>query len=59
MQIFNRWGQPVFISDNPTKGWNGTIEDREAGMDVYVYRVGFRTNKNESKVVNGRVSLIR
>lgn len=36
-QIFNRWGQQVFHSNTPGKGWNGMFKSRLQPGDVYVY----------------------
>jgi gliding motility-associated-like protein len=35
--IFNRWGQLVFESDDPTVGWDGSYEGSAAPNGTYVY----------------------
>jgi gliding motility-associated-like protein len=59
MKIFNRWGDLVFVTDNPANGWNGKIDDAEALQDVYVYTASFKTIKNTTEVKTGRLSLVR
>jgi gliding motility-associated-like protein len=40
MQIFNRWGEMVFQSQDPTQGWDGRLSDGSpAPSGVYVVRV--------------------
>lgn len=41
VQIFNRWGEVIFISDDPDKGWNGLREDglpHQVGVYAVVVR---------------------
>ncbi|MGR6088625.1 MAG: PKD domain-containing protein [Arcticibacter sp.] len=59
MKIFNRWGDLVFVTDDPANGWNGKIDDAEALQDVYVYTASFKTIKNTTEVKTGRLSLVR
>ncbi len=35
--IFNRWGQLIFESDDPTNGWDGNYNGSPAPMGTYVY----------------------
>ncbi len=35
--IYNRWGERVFESDNPTDCWNGEVRNQAAAMDTYNY----------------------
>jgi len=58
-QIFNKWGERVFETIEPTTGWDGTINGREARMDVYVYRITFQNENFETQEVRGTVTLLR
>jgi gliding motility-associated-like protein len=58
--IFNRWGNRIFESNNPDKGWNGTYNGRMVQQGVYVWRLSLRKkNSSESHVFNGHVTLLR
>lgn len=35
--IYNRWGRLVYSSDDPGKGWDGTINGRPASVGTYYY----------------------
>lgn len=62
LQVFNRWGQLVFASDNPEVGWNGTAKGELAPATVYVYRleVSYEQEGNVKKELKtGDVALVR
>lgn len=58
-QIFNKWGERVFETIEPSTGWDGTINGVEARMDVYVYRITFQTESFETQEFRGTVTLLR
>lgn len=41
MEIYSRWGDLVFISNDIQKGWDGTFNDRNAKTGSYVYKVKY------------------
>lgn len=61
MQIFDRWGNMVFISDNIDKPWDGKVSNGNeiAQQDVYIYSlkvVDFKMVKHNYK---GLVTLLK
>ncbi len=58
-RIWNRWGQEVFRSGEPTKGWDGTFENTQAQTGVYAYLITYKNAFAESKILKGNVTLIR
>jgi gliding motility-associated-like protein len=58
-RIWNRWGQEVFRSGEPTKGWDGTFENSPAQTGVYAYLITYKDAYSESKILKGNVTLIR
>ncbi|MGK0388906.1 MAG: gliding motility-associated-like protein [Maribacter sp.] len=36
-RVFNRWGELMFETNNPSEGWNGTFKGKEVNTDVYVW----------------------
>lgn len=60
MKIFNRWGQLVFETNDPTEGWDGTYQGSEAPTGVYMYVLNYAT-KNGGLIQDerGNVTLIR
>lgn len=64
LQIFNRWGQLVFESNNIEIGWDGTVNKlggkSQAPQDVYVYKITARNVFGQVPFgKEGHVSLIR
>ncbi len=61
LNVFNRWGQMIFTSQDPNEGWNGQFENTGAisPLGVYVYKASFIDPRGEQKVVEGHVTLIR
>lgn len=39
MRIFNRWGELIFESDDPARGWDGYYRGVLSPQDVYVYQL--------------------
>lgn len=37
--IYNRWGELVFSSDNIQTGWDGTYKGEPAPQDIYLVRL--------------------
>ena len=58
-QIWNRWGQLVYSSSDPTKGWDGNFKGTPAQTGVYAYLIDYTTTGGEEKVLKGNVTLIR
>jgi len=59
LQIFNRWGEKLFETRNPMKGWDGYYNGSLCKQDVYIYKVEVKyiTGKTEERV--GSVTLLR
>ncbi|MHB1921220.1 MAG: DUF7948 domain-containing protein [Chitinophagaceae bacterium] len=59
LQIFNRWGQLVFESRDPNRGWDGRFRGVMQPMDVYGYalRIGFSDGTRATK--SGSITLLR
>jgi len=43
LKIFNRWGDLIFSSDSPDKGWDGTYNGKQQNIDTYTYYVKAET----------------
>jgi gliding motility-associated-like protein len=61
MQIYNRWGEVVFQSDDPAEGWNGrkynTGEILPEG--IYLYVVRYQSFTGKETILNNYITLIR
>ena len=58
--IFNRWGQRVFYSEDPTAQWDGKFLGVNAEMGTYMYQLKYQSGaSNKSQMMKGDVTLIR
>jgi gliding motility-associated-like protein len=60
-QIYNRWGQMVFITDQLSEGWKGTFEGMDSPDGVYTYKIRYRGCEYPSawQQITGSVRLLR
>ena len=59
MKIFNRWGEMIFRTDNPLKGWDGRGKHAQAPEGVYVYLIEYSVTGKDKMIKTGAVSLLR
>jgi gliding motility-associated-like protein len=58
-QVFNRWGEIVFQSDNPANGWDGTNKGVKLETNVFVWVCSYQLEGEEKKTERGTVVVIR
>lgn len=59
-KIFDRWGNEVFSTTNPSKGWDGNVNGEPAPMGVYVWEVDANcANSFQRYRKSGTVTLLR
>lgn len=62
LAIYNRWGEFIFESNNPTTGWDGTYgpDGIQCQNGSYIYKITIKVpSRDERKVFEGHVNLIR
>lgn len=59
LQIFDRWGNLFFETEDPTKGWNGTNKGKKCQQDTYIYRIVYDDMNYIRQNVVGHVNLVR
>ncbi len=58
--IYNRWGQLIFSTNNPTAGWNGTIKGTTpVQIDTYVWKIKVTDVFLEEHEYVGHINLLR
>lgn len=55
--VYNRWGQQVFETRDPLKGWDGRIKG-EIQQGIYVYQVTYRGQEGTDAYKRGSVILL-
>lgn len=58
-QVFNRWGEMVFETTDPKKGWDGTFNGDLMNTGVFVYRLEGKGYDGKGYSYKGNVTLIR
>ncbi len=59
IEVWNRWGQLVYNSDDATKGWDGTYKGSPAQTGVYAYLIKYTNLEGDKKTVKGNITLLR
>jgi gliding motility-associated-like protein len=58
-QIFNRYGQLVFRSTDPSEGWDGTFKGKALNVGNFPYKLEYRLINGLTGSVNGNVMLYK
>lgn len=58
LEIFDRWGNLVFSTNNLNEGWDGSFRGKEAKSGVYTWTINF-SNEEESFLKVGDVTILR
>lgn len=62
MLIFNRWGEVIFETLDPSIGWDGSfsLDGNPCQSGTYTYMVSIKVpSRNEQKMISGHVNLLR
>ncbi len=59
LQIFNRYGQTIFESNNQQSGWDGTYKGSRQPMGGYIYQCSYKFNGGVQKMAKGYFILLR
>jgi gliding motility-associated-like protein len=58
LNIFNRWGESVFKTDDVSKGWDGTINGKEVPDGTYLFLLEAKGADDVIYNKTGHVTLI-
>jgi len=60
-QVWNRWGELVFETNNPNEGWNGRKYNGGGKMPVgvYVCQVSYTSPRGMPEEVQGFITLVK
>lgn len=59
IEVWNRWGQLVFSTNDLSKGWDGNFNGTPAHTGVYAYLIKFTSVEGDKKRSKGNVTLLR
>ncbi len=58
LQIYNRWGELIFETKNPTEGWNGQYQGKKCQQGVYAYSVSVVIPGRNRVLKKGTITLL-
>ena len=59
LNIYNRWGNKVFVTDELNTGWDGTFKGEPQNTAVFVYTIEGAFENGETFKESGDISLLR
>ena len=59
LEVYNRWGQMVFKTNEINQGWDGTFQGKKADPGVFVYHLTVICLDRQEFYTQGNVTLIR
>jgi len=63
MLVFNKWGEQVFMSNDISKGWDGTFKGLPCPLDMYTFVISFTApptyNYLQKSPLRGNVMLLK
>jgi gliding motility-associated-like protein len=59
LTVYNRWGQIVFRTKDPSRGWDGTIKGAKQDTNVFVWTCTYRFGEEEIQFRKGTLMLVR
>jgi len=59
LEIYNRWGERIFISNECLGGWDGTYKNEPVEEGLYYYKLNASGNDGASYVYKGTLTLLR
>ena len=59
MLVFNRWGELLFETRDPSHGWDGYFRGKLCQQDVYVYKIQAKFSDGETVTRIGDINLLR
>jgi gliding motility-associated-like protein len=59
MLVFNRWGELLFETRDPSQGWDGYYKGQLCQQDVYVYKIQAKFSDGQTVTRIGDINLLR
>ena len=59
LQIFDRWGEMVYYSEDQAEGWDGRYKGKLVQIDTYVWKVKVEEMNGDFHNAMGHVNVVR
>ena len=59
MEVYDRWGKLVFVSNDLNRGWDGTYQGQDLPPGSYAFVIRYTPDGRDARVEKGVVNLLR
>jgi gliding motility-associated-like protein len=59
LEVFDRWGEKIFVSDDLFNGWDGTFKGNLCKNEVFIWKIVVTGERGKIKNLSGHVTLNR
>jgi gliding motility-associated-like protein len=59
MEIYNRWGELLFYSEDQNFKWDGTHKNKRVPDGTYTWKLTYRPNRGVEEIMTGHVNVLR
>ena len=59
ISIFNRWGELLWKSESSFNYWDGTYDGKLVPDGIYTWKIKYKLNTGEAKIITGFVNVLR
>lgn len=60
LQVYNRWGEVIWETNDPSVGWDGTYNGRPVQQGMYTWKASVKNKNNDGKnEYTGTVNILR
>ncbi|MFM7566806.1 MAG: choice-of-anchor L domain-containing protein [Flavobacteriales bacterium] len=59
IEIFNRWGERLFYSEDLAFAWDGTFNGEKVPDGIYTWKLIYRRNKAQEQQMSGHITVIK
>ena len=59
MEIFNRWGESLFYTEDQDFKWDGTYQNKRVPDGTYTWKLTYKPNRGIDEMITGHVNVLR
>jgi gliding motility-associated-like protein len=59
MEIFNRWGESLFYTEDQDFQWDGTYNNKRVPDGTYTWKLTYKPNRGIEEMMTGHVNVLR
>jgi len=57
--IYDRWGEQIFKTSNPSEKWDGKFNGLECSIGDYIYVITFKFARQKTRNTYGTIKLLK